>query len=195
MVMLSGTASAVRAPSRPVAFALGPAGAAHIAAMATIYREQVVDGLGTWEDPIPGTEEIRRRLEAVQAAGLPAYVALDANRLVLGFCWAKPFRDRAAYRETVEDSIYVARRARRHGVGRALLAAVIEACAHLGCRQMIAVIGDARNRPSTRLHESLGFNAVGFLPAAGMKPTGPVDVVIMQRSLEGPTAGGGSARA
>ena len=48
---------------------------------------------------------------------------------------------------------------------------------------MIAVVGDARNLPSIRLHESLGFKAVGFLPGAGRKPGGAVDVVLLQRSL------------
>ena len=73
--------------------------------------------------------------------------------------------------------------ARRHGVGRTLLEALIAACAKLGCRQMIAVVGDARNLASIRLHESLGFKPVGFLPSAGAKPSGPVDVVLLQRAL------------
>ena len=102
---------------------------------------------------------------AVREAGLPAYVAVDGDGRVLGFCWARPFRPIAAYSRTVEDSIHVASDARRHGVGRALLEALIAACGKLGCRQMIAVVGDARNLASIRLHESLGFKAVGFLPA------------------------------
>jgi len=53
---------------------------------------------------------------------------------------------------------------------------------------MIAVVGDARNRASIRLHESLGFETCGFFPGAGMRPTpdgGEVelDVVLLQRSL------------
>ena len=103
-------------------------------------------------------------------------------------CWASAGRARsgaiAAYGRTVEDSIHVASDARRHGVGRALLEALIAACGKLGCRQMIAVVGDARNLASIRLHESLGFKAVGFLPGAGHKPGGPVDVVLLQRSLK-----------
>lgn len=76
----------------------------------------------------------------------------------------------------------MARHVRRHGVGRALLEALILACSRLDCSEMIAVVGDARNLPSIRLHESVGFKPVGFLPNAGIKPTGAVDVVL-QRPL------------
>ena len=113
-------------------------------------------------------------------------MAVAGDGRVLGFCWARPFRAIAAYRATVEDSIHVAADARRHGVGRTLLEALIAACIQLDCKQMIAVVGDARNLASIRLHESLGFKAVGFLPGAGHKPSGPVDVVLLQWSLEGP---------
>lgn len=192
MTILAGTAAAaipaatavrLPQPSPLPPFEIVPAAPAHLGAMAAIYREQAAEGLGTWEDPVPDAAEIGHRLGIVRDAGLPAYVALDRDREPLGFAWARPFRDRAAYRATVEDSIYVARRARRLGVGRALLATVIESCAGLGCRQMVAVIGDARNRPSIGLHESLGFTAVGLLPGAGLKPTGPVDVLLLQLAL------------
>ena len=69
--------------------------------------------------------ELGRRLAAVRAEGLPAVVAVDAAGQVLGYCWARPFRPLAAYRGTVEDSIHVAREARRRGVGQALLAIMI----------------------------------------------------------------------
>ena len=48
---------------------------------------------------------------------------------------------------------------------------------------MIAVVGDARNSSSLHLHESLGFVPVGYLPEAGAKPGGAVDVVLLQRAL------------
>ncbi len=172
-----------RVAERRLDFTVETARAAHLPAMAEIYREQIAAGLGSFEDPFPDAAELGRRLSAVAEAGLPAYVAVDGEGRVLGFCWARPFRAIAAYRGTVEDSIHVAGEARRHGVGRALLETLIASCARLGCRQMIAVVGDARNLPSVRLHESLGFKAVGFLPDAGHKPGGPVDVVLLQRSL------------
>ena len=106
----------------------------HLPEMAAIYREQIAAGLGSFEDPLPDAAELGRRLAAVREAGLPAYVAVDGDGRVLGFCWARPFRAIAAYSKTVEDSIHVASDARRHGVGRALLEALIAACRKLGCR-------------------------------------------------------------
>lgn len=174
-----------RVAERRLDFTVEPASPIHLDEMAAIYREQVAAGLGSFEDPLPDAAELGRRLAAVHEAGLPAYVAVDDECRVLGFCWARPFRPIAAYGKTVEDSIHVASDARRHGVGRALLEAVIACCTRQGCGQMIAVIGDARNLASIRLHESLGFKAVGYLPGAGSKPSGPVDVVILQRPLQG----------
>lgn len=193
MTMLARVAPA-RFVAPPVEFTLEPAGEAHLAAMAVIYREQLEDGLGSFEDPIPDAAEIGRRLAAVRAGGLPAYVAVDGEGTLLGFCWARPFRPLAAYRGTVEDSIHVARSARRRGVGQALLEAVIEACTGLGHRQMIAVVGDARNVASIRLHLSLGFRVVGVLPGAGAKPGGDVDVVMLQRALDESGLGGTQRR-
>ncbi len=172
-----------RATRRRLDFVVEPARTEHLPEMAAIYREQIAAGLGSFEDPLPDAAELGRRLAAVHEAGLQAFVALDGAGCVLGFCWARPFRAIAAYSLTVEDSIHVAGDARRHGVGRALLEALIAACTRDGCRQMIAVVGDARNLPSIRLHQSLGFKAAGFLPGAGRKPGGVVDVVLLQRAL------------
>ena len=172
-----------RVGERRLDFTVADARPEHVPAITAIYLEQIASGLGTFEDPLPDAAEMARRLDAVRAAGLPAFVAQDAEGRVLGFCWARPFRPLAAYSATVEDSIHVASDVRRHGVARALLEALIVACGERGCRQMIAVVGDARNRASIRLHESVGFKPVGFLPSAGMKPSGEVDVVLLQRAL------------
>ena len=123
-----------RVAERRLDFTVEAADATHLPEMAAIYREQIAAGLGSFEDPLPDAAELGRRLAAVREAGLPAYVAVDGDGRVLGFCWARPFRAIAAYSETVEDSIHVASDARRHGVGRALLEALIAACSKLDCR-------------------------------------------------------------
>ena len=172
-----------RRAGRRLDFAVVPARAEHVTAMTAIYAEQIEDGIGSFEDPIPDVAEITRRLAAVEALALPALVALDPDGRVPGFCWARPFRPLGAYRGTVEGSIHVASDARHHGVGRALLEALLAACARQGLDEMIAVVGDARNRASIRLHQSVGFKPAGYLPRAGRKPDQTVDVVLLQRSL------------
>jgi phosphinothricin acetyltransferase len=85
---------------------------------------------------------------------------------------------------TVEDSVYVAPAMHRRGVGRALLAALIDAAAARGHRQMIAVIGDSGNQAgSIGLHEAAGFRHVGILQDVGFKHGRWLDSVLMQRAL------------
>ena len=83
----------------------------------------------------------------------------------------------------LEDSIYVDPEHLRRGIGRALLAALIEGAARLGFRQLIAVIGDSAHLPSIRVHADAGFLRVGTLRSVGYKFGRWVDTVIMQRPL------------
>lgn len=176
--------AAVPRPAARLA-SIAPLQASHLAEVTAIYLASLAEGLATFEDPQPDQAEITRRIALAQDAGLPALVALDGRGRVLGFAWASLFRARAAYRATVEDSIYLAAEARGAGIGQKLLRRLIAQCEAVGCRQMISVVGDSRNLASIRLHEQLGFVAAGYLAGAGWRPEGPVDVVMLQRPLSG----------
>src|SRR5947209_1114309 len=108
--------------------------------LAQIYGHHVLHGLGTFEEEPPTPEEMDRRRRAVAEAGLPYLVAEDDGG-VLGFTYAVQFRPRAAYRFTVEDSVYVEPASVGRGVGRALLSRLIEDCAAPARLRMVAVIG------------------------------------------------------
>ena len=153
-------------------------------ALAAIYGDAVLHGFGTFEEVPPTPAEMDGRRRAVQERGLPYLVAEEAGA-VLGFAYAGPFRTRAAYRYTLEDSVYVAPQAKGKGVGRAVLTAVIEACEHLGVRQLMAVIGDSGNDGSIGLHTALGFERMGLGRSVGFKHGRWVDIVHMQKSLNG----------
>jgi len=164
-------------------------------ALAAIYGDAVLNGFGTFEEIAPSPADMDGRRRAVQDMGLPYLVAEDAGR-VLGFAYAGPFRPRAAYRYTLEDSVYVAPDAKGKGVGRAVLSAVIAACEALGVRQLMAVIGDSANAGSIGLHLSLGFERTGIGTSVGFKHGRWVDIVHMQKPLNGgdsslPPADGG----
>lgn len=153
--------------------------------MAEIYGHDVANGTGTFEEIAPDAAEMAARLETVLARGLPWVVAQNDAGRVLGYAYAAPYRLRSAYRYTAEDSVYVAPDARGRGVGRAALEAVIDACQALGMRQLVAVIGDSANAGSIGLHRALGFEPCGALPAVGFKHGRWLDVVLMQKALNG----------
>lgn len=153
-----------------------------IAAIAAIYRHHVLHGLASFEDVPPEPHEVARRRTDILARGLP-YLVAERSGQVLGYCYAAPYRPRSAYRFTLEDSIYLDEAERGRGIGRALLAAVLDRCTELGYRQMVAVIGGSDTWPSIRLHATLGFTRIGVLPAVGFKFGSWVDIVLMQRAL------------
>ena len=165
-----------------VSVLIRPSVDADIPAITAVYAWNVLNGLGTFEEIPPDEAEMARRRAAFLERGLP-YLVAELDGEVVGYCYAGPFRLRAAYRYTVEDSVYVSPAAVGKGVGRALLTALIQACEALGLRQMCAVIGDSGNAASIGLHASLGFDKKGVFPDMGYKFGRWVDLVWMQRPL------------
>jgi L-amino acid N-acyltransferase YncA len=157
-----------------------------VGAITAIYRHHVLDGIASFEEVPPEPDEIARRRRDVIARGLPHLVAERSGR-VLGYSYAGRYHTRSGYRFTLEDTIYVDAAEVGRGIGRALLASLLERCTNQGYRQMVAVIGNSDNWPSIRLHQSLGFARTGILHAIGFKLDGWVDIVLMQRAL-GPGA-------
>jgi phosphinothricin acetyltransferase len=150
--------------------------------MQAIYAHHVLHGTGTFEEEPPSVEEMSARFHKVVDRGYVWLVATEATG-VLGFGYYAPFRERSAYRFTVEDSIYVREDVRGQGVGKGLVARLIELATAAGLRQMIAVIGDSENVGSIGVHASLGFHMVGTMRSAGIKFGRWLDVVTMQRPL------------
>lgn len=153
-----------------------------VAKITAIYAYHVLHGVASFEEIPPERGEVACRRRNILAQGLPYLVAESAGG-VLGYCYAARYRTRSAYRFTLEDSIYIDAAEVGRGIGRLLLSALLERCGELGYRQMIAVIGGSDQRPSIRLHETLGFARAGLLPRVGFKFGGWVDIVIMQRPL------------
>ncbi len=147
-----------------------------------IYAHHVLHGTGTFEEVPPSVEEMQARFQKVADHGWAWLVASDATG-ILGYAYYAQFRDRSAYRYTVENAIYVRDDVRGQGVGKALVQSLIDAATAQGFRQMIAVIGDAENVGSIGVHASLGFQHTGILRASGIKFGRWLDVVYMQRAL------------
>ena len=165
-----------------MAIEIRPATEADIPEVQSIYAHHVLTGTGTFEEEPPSVEEMLERFRKVVDHGWDWLVAVDASG-VLGYAYYTQFRDRFAYRFTVENSIYVREDVRGQGVGKALVVRLIEDATAQGFRQMIAVIGDSENAGSIGVHATLGFQMAGTLRAAGMKFGRWLDVVTMQRAL------------
>lgn len=165
--------------------AIRPAEAGDIPGIQAIYAHHVLHGIASFEEEPPDQAEMKRRFDDVLARGLPYLVAEDrpGSGAILGYAYAAPYRARPAYRYTLEDSVYVLPGKGGRGIGSALLGSLIDRCATLGYRQMIAVIGDSGNEGSIRLHVRHGFRDVGILASVGFKHGRWVDSVFMQRAL------------
>lgn len=153
-----------------------------LAAIADIYAHHVRSGVATFEIDPPDAQEWRRRFGAVTDAGLPFLTAEIADEIA-GYAYCVQWKPRAAYRHTVEDSIYLAPGAVGRGVGSRLLDALLGGCADAGVREVIAVIVDSDAEASLALHRNRGFVDAGRLTAVGFKHGRWLDTVLLQRSL------------
>ncbi|WP_040542260.1 GNAT family N-acetyltransferase [Mycolicibacterium vaccae] len=159
-----------------------PAEPEDVDAIGAIYAHHVRTGVATFELEPPGRDELLRRMAAVTDAGLPYLVAV-ADGQVAGYAYCAPWKSRRAYRFTVEDSVYVAPDAAGRGVGGALLDSLLDECAQVGIRQVIAVIVDADAAASLALHRRRGFTDAGRLSAVGFKHDRWLDTVLLQKAL------------
>ncbi len=155
-----------------------------IPAVTAIYGHAVENSRGSFETAPPSAQEMTSRRNVILQEGLP-YIVAERNGAVVGYAYAGPYRPRRAYRFTVENSVYVDRNARGLGIGKLLLKQIISDCKEAGKKQMMAVIGDSQNTGSIKLHESVEFQHVGVLGNVGYKFDQWVDVVLMQKSLDG----------
>jgi L-amino acid N-acyltransferase YncA len=159
-----------------------PTLATDIPAITRIYAHAVKYGTATFELEPPDEAEMLRRFEKLRAGPFP-YVVAELDGAVAGYAYASLFRERPAYRFTVEDSIYIAPEMHRRGIGRALLMRLITEAEAAGFRQMIAVIGDSANTASIAVHRSCGFKDAGVYEAVGFKFGRWLDTVQMQLAL------------
>ncbi len=150
-------------------------------AIRAIYNVEVAESTVTF-DLVPRTLDEQVEWIDEHSGGHPAVVAVDETGVVVGFGSLSPYRDRPAYRPTVEDSVYVDRAARGGGVGRVLLEELVRLGAAHGFHSMIGrIVGG--HEISIALHRACGFEIVGTEREVGRKLGQWLDVVLMQRML------------
>ena len=157
------------------------AGEADVAALNAIYNEYIVDSHVSF-DTEPWTVEARRAWFVERmSAGYPVFVAVEDGALV-GCAWAGPWRNKAAYRGSVETTVVLAPGRTGRGVGTGLLEALVDEITSRGFHTAIAIIA-LPNDASIAVHEKLGYAVVGTLEDVGFKDDRLWSTTIMQRRL------------
>jgi phosphinothricin acetyltransferase len=151
-----------------------------------IYNEIIATTTAVY-DYAPHTPAMRGAwFRSLRELDLPVFVAVDLERVV-GFSSLSPFRKWGAYKYSAECSVYVAADRRGAGIGRNLLAPLIEAAEPRQLHTIIAGI-DASNLASIRLHETFGFREVAHFREVGFKFGRWLDLKFMQLMLRTPDA-------
>jgi phosphinothricin acetyltransferase len=136
------------------------------AAVHVIYAPYVIDTPITFETEVPTLADITQRIETTLAS-YPWLVCVRDGDIV-GYAYGGPYRTRAAYRWSVEVTVYVRNDARRTGVGRALYTTLLDLVRWQGFFNAFAMI-TIPNPGSIRLHESFGFTPAGVTRRVGFK--------------------------
>lgn len=155
-------------------------------AVREIYNHEVLTSVATF-DLVPRTLEDQQDWLAARSGAFSAVVAVDQARLgtpeaVVGFGALSPYKERAAYRTSVEDSVYVRRDRHGEGIGRLVLAELLHVAEQSGFHAVFARI-NAAGEASIALHRSLGFELIGVEREVGRKFSRWHDVVLMERLL------------
>ena len=151
------------------------------AALMAIYNPVVETSTATF-DLTPRTLAQQEKWLTDRSGARVVLVAVDDDGAVAGFAALSPYRDRAAYSTTVEDSVYVAPNHQGRGVGRLLLDALVDTARAHGFHSMMArIVSD--HEASIALHAACGFEVVGREREVGRKFGRWLDVTLMQRLL------------
>jgi L-amino acid N-acyltransferase YncA len=169
-----------------LSLAVRPVRQADLGQVGEIFGWYAVNSVATFDEAPRTDSSWSQHADELAASGLPFLVA-ESGGVIAGYAYAGPWRRKAAYRLTVEDSVFVAPGRTGEGIGRLLLTELLTACAEAGLRQVIAVIADTGDAASAGLHRACGFTEAGRLTGVGFKQGRWIDTLLMQRSV-GPPA-------
>ena len=151
-----------------------PVRLADAAAVARIYNEYVVNTTISFEICPVSVEEMECRIHDISSV-FPFFVYETENGCVIGYCYAHKWKERAAYNETVETTIYCSSTYQSKGIGSALMQELVSECKRMGYYALIACItGDNHN--SIRFHQKFGFKKVSHFEKVGTKFGQKLDV-------------------
>jgi phosphinothricin acetyltransferase len=149
-------------------------------AIRAIYNVEVTTSTVTF-DLEPRSLAAQRDWLAMRSGAHSAIVAVDGGELI-GFASLSPWKDRPAYRTSVEDSVYVHRDHQGRGIGRVLLARLLDVANESGFHAVFGrIVGG--HEASIGLHQALGFEVIGVEREVGRKFGRWLDVVVVEKLL------------
>ncbi len=149
-------------------------------AIASIYNRYVLETAISFETEAVGVDEMRGRIEHISK--VYPYFVYECGGQICGYCYVHQWKDRKAYDNTVETTLYVSMDHRHEGIGSLLLAHLVEACRAKGYHALIACITDG-NEASIAIHSKFGFKQVSSFKQVGRKFGQWLDVVDMELLL------------
>lgn len=149
-------------------------------AIATIYNNYILRTTISFETETLTEEEMRGRIESI-AAEYP-YFVFEEGGSVVSFCYAHRWKERFAYSQTLETTVYVAPSYVRRGIGRGMMTKLIAECRQRGFHALVACI-TAENEASIKMHEAVGFRQVSLFEQVGRKFGRWLDVVDLELLL------------
>lgn len=162
---------------------LRKAGIADLKQITEIYNYYVVNSVVTFDIEQTTEGYWQEKLEYLEGLELPFIVAQSGSGNILGFAYVAPWRQKAAYRRTVEDTIYLRPAAIGKRIGTRLLKELIDLSKAAGVKEIVAVISDKGADPSIALHEAFGFKKQGHLAKVGFKFNRWLGTILLQKSL------------
>lgn len=156
---------------------------ADLTAMVEIYNYYIQNSVVTFDMEPMVLSDWAAKFKWITDLGLPFIVAETASKQIIGFAYVAPWRQKAAFKRTVEDSIYLRPAAIGKRVGTKLLADLLTRAKAAGVKEVVAVISDKGAESSIALHESFGFKHQGHLGKVGYKFGRWLGTVLMQKSL------------
>lgn len=135
-------------------------------AIGAIYNEYIRTSIVTFDTEPVEEEEMRRRITLI-SNHYPFFV-YETDNEVAGYCYAHAWKEKAAYRHTLETTIYLSPQHTGKGIGRQLMLRLIEECRKSGYHTLVACITEG-NEASHILHLKLGFKQVSSFEQVGLK--------------------------
>jgi phosphinothricin acetyltransferase len=143
-----------------------------------IYNYYIKNTAISFEEAAISVDELERRWSSY-TQHYPWLVCV-VNGAVVGYTYASKWRDRSAYRHSVEIAVYVKYSETGKGYGKALYQALFKELAKLNCHAILAGIA-LPNEASVKLHEYFGFSKVAHFHEVGRKFGKWIDVGYWQK--------------